>query len=178
MARLAGLFAKSGLRLTIFSWYSYGKTLENCILNLLPPPIRTLFFKVALKNFGKGSFIDYGFYFRFPKKISIGSGVEINQNCNFMPSSHLKNATITLGDSVILGPSVTLLCAGQDKINDSREDVGGPIVIKQGAYIGANVIIRYNVVIGEGATVGAGSIIVKSVPDFAVVVGNPARSLN
>lgn len=178
MTRLANTMAKSGLRLVLFSWYSYGKTLENFILNLLPPPIRTLFFRVVLKNFGTGSFIDYGFYFRFPKKISIGSGVEINQKCTFMPSSHLKKATITLEDNVILGPSVTLLCAGQDKINGSREDVGGHIVIKKGAYIGANAVIRYNVVIGEGATVGAGSVIVKNVPDFAVVGGNPARKLN
>ncbi|MCB0501083.1 MAG: acyltransferase [Bacteroidetes bacterium] len=50
-----------------------------------------------------------------------------------------------------------------------------PIVIKDKAWIGFNVIILKGVTIGEGAIVAAGSVITKDVPDFTIVAGNPAR---
>jgi acetyltransferase-like isoleucine patch superfamily enzyme len=50
-----------------------------------------------------------------------------------------------------------------------------PIEIKEGAWIGFNVIILKGVTIGKGAVVGAGSVVTKDVPDFAVVGGNPAK---
>lgn len=52
-----------------------------------------------------------------------------------------------------------------------------PIVIKDKAWIGFNSIIMKGVTIGEGAVVGAGSVVTKDVPDYAVVGGNPARVL-
>ena len=147
-------------------------------LNVMPPPIRTLLLRLILKKFLHNSYIDYGFYFRFPRKISIGSNVEINRNCAFYPSYHIPEAQIILEDNVILGPSVTLLCAGQDKFGFSRDDVGGPITIKKGAYIGANVTVRYGVTIGENSTIGAGATVVKDIPPFSVVVGNPSRIIS
>jgi acetyltransferase-like isoleucine patch superfamily enzyme len=50
-----------------------------------------------------------------------------------------------------------------------------PIVIKDKAWIGFNVIILKGVTIGEGAVIGAGSVVTKDIPDYAVVGGNPAR---
>lgn len=50
-----------------------------------------------------------------------------------------------------------------------------PIIIKNKAWIGFNVIILKGVTIGEGAIVAAGSVVTKDVPDFAVVAGNPAK---
>lgn len=50
-----------------------------------------------------------------------------------------------------------------------------PIIIKNKAWIGFNSIILKGVTIGEGAIVGAGSVVTKDVPDFAVVAGNPAK---
>ena len=50
-----------------------------------------------------------------------------------------------------------------------------PIVIKDDAWIGMNVIILKGVTIGQGAIVGAGSVVTKNVPDWCVVAGNPAR---
>jgi acetyltransferase-like isoleucine patch superfamily enzyme len=51
----------------------------------------------------------------------------------------------------------------------------GKVVIKRGAYIGVNAIILPGVTIGEGAIVGAGSVVTKDVPRLSVVAGNPAR---
>ena len=50
-----------------------------------------------------------------------------------------------------------------------------PIIVKSKAWIGFNVILLKGVTIGEGAVVGAGSVVTKDVPDYAVVAGNPAR---
>lgn len=49
------------------------------------------------------------------------------------------------------------------------------VIIKDKAWIGFNVIILKGVTIGEGAVIGAGSVVTKDVPDFAVVAGNPAK---
>ena len=50
-----------------------------------------------------------------------------------------------------------------------------PIVIKDKAWIGFNSIILKGVTIGEGAIVGAGSVVTKDVPPYTIVAGNPAR---
>jgi len=50
-----------------------------------------------------------------------------------------------------------------------------PIVVKEGAWAGSNVVVCPGVTIGRGAVVGSGSVVTDDVPDYAVVVGNPAR---
>ena len=50
-----------------------------------------------------------------------------------------------------------------------------PIIIKDKAWIGFNCIIMKGVTIGEGAVIGAGSVVTKNVPDYAIVGGNPAK---
>lgn len=62
-------------------------------------------------------------------------------------------------------------------INKENKDAKskGDIIIKDDVWIGYNAIIMSGVTIGQGAIVGAGSIVTKNVPDYAVVVGNPSR---
>jgi acetyltransferase-like isoleucine patch superfamily enzyme len=50
-------------------------------------------------------------------------------------------------------------------------------LIKKGASVGSGATILSNVTVGEGAIVGAGSVVTKSVPDHAIVAGNPAKVL-
>lgn len=50
-----------------------------------------------------------------------------------------------------------------------------PIRIQKGAWIGANAVILAGVSVGKYAIVGAGAVVTKDVPDYAVVVGNPAK---
>lgn len=65
-----------------------------------------------------------------------------------------------IGDYVHLGPG-SILC--------------GNIQVEEGAFIGAGATILPSIKIGKWATIGAGSVVIKDVPDFATVVGNPAR---
>lgn len=52
-----------------------------------------------------------------------------------------------------------------------------PIIIKDKAWIGMNVIVLKGVTIGEGAVIGAGSVVTRDVPDWTVVGGNPAKEI-
>lgn len=81
---------------------------------------------------------------------------------------------ITIGDNVFIGPSATFT---NDKEPRSKQY---PIeflktTIKKNASIGANATILPGLTIGESSMVGAGSVVTKNVPDFAVVIGNPAK---
>lgn len=76
-------------------------------------------------------------------------------NCSFYSAAHPTDPTLRNGTN---GP-----------------ESGRPITIGPDCWIGGNVIILPGVTIGKGVTVGAGSVVTKDVPDYVVVVGNPAR---
>lgn len=102
------------------------------------------------------SVIDYG--------CVIGHGVKIH--CNV----YIAQFTL-LEDDVFLAPGVTIA-------NDPHPLCGlcmrGP-TIKRGARIGVNVTLMSHITIGEGALIGAGSVVVKDIPPYAVAYGSPAR---
>lgn len=81
---------------------------------------------------------------------------------------------ITLEDKVFIGPCVTF---SNDKFPRSKVyPTSFPkTLIRHGASIGANATILPGITIGRYAMVGAGSVVTKDVPDYALVVGNPAR---
>ncbi len=157
--------------------YSYLNLFYNFFLNVSPPPLRKLVFKISLGHLGRGVLIDYSCYFRYPSKIRIGDRVSINRGCQFFPSYHFKDALIILDDDVIIGPSVTFIGAGQDPRSNTLDDIAKTIHVENGAYIGANTTIRYGVTVGAGSIVGAGSMVVGDVPPNTIVAGVPARTL-
>ena len=63
----------------------------------------------------------------------------------------------------------------KNKNHDWSTTASKKVLIKKGAWIGAKSIILKGVTIGEGSVIGAGSVVTKSMPDYAVVGGNPAR---
>ena len=111
----------------------------------------------------------------------IGTGVELGDNCK-VQNYALVYEPARLGRGVFIGPAVVLTNDhfprainedGTPKSADDWHPVG--VDIQEGASIGANATCIAPVVIGRWALVGAGSIVVKDVPDFALVVGSPAR---
>jgi acetyltransferase-like isoleucine patch superfamily enzyme len=87
-------------------------------------------------------------------------------------SSHICDG-ITIGNDVFIGPQVSFL---NDKLPRSKHypDSYPQTVVQDGASIGGGAQILPGVTIGEKAMVGAGSVVTKSVPAGAIVVGNPA----
>jgi acetyltransferase-like isoleucine patch superfamily enzyme len=114
-------------------------------------------------------------------QISIGSRVVIR------PGTMLHGETKTLAHSISIEDDVLIGCGVHIYVeNHLFNDIGlsiidqghaqaQKVILKKGCWIGANVIILPGVTIGENSVIGAGSIVTKSIPDYTVAVGNPAR---
>lgn len=99
--------------------------------------------------------------------VTIADGVRIHSQA-FVPEFTVLEEGCWIGPNAVLTNALHPLCP---KV---KQCLKGPVV-KRGAKIGANVTLLPGVTIGENALVGAGAVVVKDVPDGAVVVGNPAR---
>ncbi|HOW01859.1 MAG: N-acetyltransferase [Microbacteriaceae bacterium] len=113
----------------------------------------------------------------------IGTSVQMGDNCK-VQNYALVYEPARLARGVFIGPAVVLTndhfprainADGTQKSADDWNPVG--VDIREGASIGANSTCIAPVVIGRWALVGAGSVVVKDVPDFALVVGSPARRI-
>lgn len=111
------------------------------------------------------------FYTDFGQFTRFGKNVFVNFGCSFMD-----RGGITIEDGVLIGPDVKLITENHAVEPELRRSVySTPIVIKQGAWIGAGAMILPGVTIGKNAIVGAASVVTKDVPDNTVVAGNSAR---
>jgi UDP-2-acetamido-3-amino-2,3-dideoxy-glucuronate N-acetyltransferase len=117
------------------------------------------------------------------KDVYIGSGVKIGNNCKIQNGAQIYEPAI-LGDGIFIGPQVVLTndriprAINPDESLKSTSDwkpVG--VVIEEGASVGANSTCVAPLRIGKWAMIGAGSVVLRDVPNYALVVGNPARQI-
>lgn len=159
----------------LFSIFSYVSGLMWLVLDLLPAFVRNILFSLLFKKFGRNVMLDYRTYVRYPWKVSIGNHVAINRGCEFYPSVQSEAGYIVLEDHVVLGPKVSIFSATHDYSTLALPDTSAPIVIGRHVWIGGNTTLLPGIVIGEGAVIGAGSVVTKDIPPFTVAVGNPAK---
>ncbi len=118
----------------------------------------------------------------------IGERCNIGQNVVISPEVVLgknvkvqNNVSIYTGviceDDVFLGPSMVFTNVMNPRSAVNRKDQYSKTIVKKGASIGANATIVCGNNIGEYAFIGAGSVVIKEVLDYALVVGNPARQI-
>lgn len=100
--------------------------------------------------------------------VSVGNGVKIQNNVCVYEG-------VTLEDDVFCGPSMVFTNVVNPRSEIRRMDELRPTLVRQGATLGANCTIVCGVTIGRYAFVGAGAVVTKDVPDFALVLGNPGR---
>ncbi len=98
----------------------------------------------------------------------IGNNVKIQNNVSVYTGAVIE-------DDVFLGPSCVLTNVTNPRSQVNRHSLYETTLLKRGCSIGANATIVCGVKIGRYAFVGAGSVVTKDVPDFALVIGNPAR---
>ncbi|MBK9161519.1 MAG: acyltransferase [Nitrosomonadales bacterium] len=132
-------------------------------------------------HFGEGAEFRPGAYAICCSKISLGRRVIIRPGSMLFADSRANDASIVIGDDVMLGSGVHIYVHNHrfddpDKpIIDQGFHASKPVVLKKGCWVGANTTVLPGVTIGENAVVGAGSVVTKDVPDRTVAVGNPAR---
>lgn len=124
---------------------------------------------------GPGCVIGRGVY--------VGPGVSVGRNTKIQNFAQIYDPA-EIGQGVFIGPAVVLTNDvyprsvepdGSLKRSGDWDSVG--VRVSEGASIGARAVVLAGVTIGRWALVGAGSTVIRDVPDFAVVVGNPARQI-
>ena len=100
--------------------------------------------------------------------VVIGDNVKIQNNVSVFDS-------VFLEDDVFCGPSMVFTNVFNPRSAVPRKNEYLKTLVRKGATIGANATIVCGVTIGRYAFIGAGAVVTKDVPDFALVVGNPAK---
>ena len=119
----------------------------------------------------------------------IGTFVEIQKGAKIGKQVKVSSHTficegVTIEDEVFIGHGVMFIndkyprsTTTDGQLQTEEDWVCTPTLIKRGASIGSNATILCGVTVGEGAMVGAGSVVTRDVPPHTIVAGNPARSL-
>ena len=102
-------------------------------------------------------------------QLHLGSSF-INSNCKIRCSNK-----IVIGDGCAISHDVTILDSDFHRILNSERPVSAPVVIGNNVWIGTRCIIMKGVTIGDGAVIGAGSIVTHEVPAGCLAAGNPAK---
>ena len=118
---------------------------------------------------GENSIVNNGLTVVLPKNVTIGSGVTVMNGALMMAAGG-----ITIEDKVLIAANVKLITNNHDPY---ERDIltCRPILIKEGAWVGAGATILPGVTVGKYAIVGSDSVVTKDIPDYAVAVGSPAK---
>lgn len=135
--------------------------------------IRSINASLFLK--GSGKFLNIEKNAKISPDIIIGDYSMLGENCRVYGG-------VSIGKNVLMGPDVKIYTRNHRFSNRSvpirlQGDEFKPVYIGDDSWLGANVVILPGVEVGKGVVVGAGSIVTKSVRDYCIVAGNPAREI-
>ena len=155
-------------------YYSFGFYLPktNARISLGSKTIRSVLAKGFVAHIGKGVNIQ--------RKAIIVKKLSLDDYSGIGESSFIQG-DVTIGKHVMMGPQVFIYTQNHQfastDITMDRQGFGEEkgVVIKDDVWIGGRVTILPGVTVGTGAVIGAGAVVSHDVPDYALVVGNPAR---
>ena len=157
------------IRVIIGSILSF--TYEKVVGQIPSSFLRQLYLRGYLAGFGQGASVQMGCRFLNGRKVYLGDRTILNFGC-LLDGRHYP---IQIGSDVSIGPEASILTLGHDPQSPDFADKGGKVVIGDRAWIAYRAIILPGITIGEGAVVGAGSVVTKDVEPYTIVAGNPAR---
>ena len=143
-----------------------------------------------LGHVGRNVWVEPPFFCDYGEFISLGDNTFINFNCVFLDCAH-----ITIGRNVLIAPAVQIYAVthpvavqerlvaplaresahGPDQGGELYKDVSAPVSVGDDCWIGGGSIVLPGVRIGNGVTIGAGSVVTKDIPDNVLAYGNPCR---
>lgn len=112
----------------------------------------------------------------FGQNVFVGNDVTIGDNVRIQNNVSVYDA-VTLEDDVFCGPSMVFTNVYNPRAAVSRKDEYRRTLVRCGATLGANCTIVCGITIGRYAFIGAGAVVNRDVPDFALMVGVPARQI-
>ncbi len=142
----------------------------------LPVAQRHAILSERLAHVGAGAVIRPPFFCDYGYNIRLGDGVFLNFNCVILDVGE-----VSIGDRTQIGPAVQIYAADHPRDAKTRRDgfeFGRPVLIGCDVWIGGGAIILPGMTIGDGAVIGAGSVVTRDVGAGETVVGNPARRKN
>ncbi len=113
-------------------------------------------------NLGQNVFVASG--------VTLGNHVRVQNNVSIY-------AGVEIEDNVFLGPSMVFTNISTPRSHVSRKDSYEPTYVKRGATIGANATVVCGNTVGEYAFIGAGTVVTRDIPSYALVVGSPAKQV-
>ena len=136
-----------------------------------PEEVRDLFAKLTQNDVPKTFGMFPPFYTDCGINIKVGENVFINSCCRFQDQGGIE-----IGDGSLIGHNTTIATLNHDFNPAKRQNlIPTPVKIGKNVWIGSDCTILPGVSIGDGAIIGAGSVVTKSIPRNAIAVGNPAR---
>lgn len=154
--------------------------------------IKRVFYRVTYSQIIKRSFARCGTNVTVPEHCTF-SGIEnifVGNDVSFGEYTQIltTKAKVYLGDHIMFGPGVTIVTGNHrtnmmgkymSEITDSMKEPEDDqdIIIKNDVWIGCNALILKGVTINEGAVIAGGALVVKDVPPYSIVGGNPAKVL-
>lgn len=136
-----------------------------------PEEIRELFAKLTQNEVPETFGMFPPFYTDCGINIKVGKNVFINACCRFQDQGGIE-----INEGSLIGHNVTIATLNHDINPKTRASLTpSPVKIGKNVWIGSDCTILPGVEIGDGAIIGAGSVVVKSVPKNSIAVGNPAR---
>jgi len=131
--------------------------------------------KIVKELLGKSenAFINPPFYCDYGSHIEVGRNFFANYNCTILDVAKVK-----IGDNCQMAPNVAIYTAGHPVHPDTRNsayEYGIEVTIGDNVWIGGNTVICPGVHIGNNVVIGAGSVVTKDIPDWAIAAGNPCR---
>jgi len=130
----------------------------------------------VFKSCGTKANIENGVYFGNGRNLEIGNEVGISSNCKIL------NRPLKIGNYVMIGEE-TFILGGAHNFDRTDIPIGKqghaenvPLIIEDDVWIGVRVLILPGCKhIGTGVIIGAGAVVTKDIPDYAIVGGNPAK---
>lgn len=160
-------------------YYGVAKHLDSLAVRFLDRLFRKFRYQLCrhiFEGIGKNVNISANVYF------GNGSNIVVGNNSGFGRNFWVQNTNLKIGNNVMMGQNVMILGGGHQNVRTDipmieQGNLGKSVLtIGDDVWIGARVIILGNTqTIGNGVIIGAGSVVTKPIPDFAVVAGNPAR---
>ena len=136
-------------------------------------PLRASLLKQLFKKCGKNVWIEPPFFCDYGAHTSLGDGAYLNCNCVILDCH-----TVEIGAGTLIGPGVQIYTAYHPTnpiLRKTGLEQAAPIKLGTNVWIGGGAILCPGVTVGNDTTIGAGSVVTKSVPAGVIAAGNPCR---